>query len=90
MVNISKWNVLDALSHADWKFPANLARELSKEHSAHITIAEIFVSLETLEDAAYVESKEEGKRRSFRKTCAGIHARQKETDPNFDPELKPI
>jgi hypothetical protein len=77
MTTISRWDVLDACSHSVWKFPANLASELSSSHSIHVGIGQVFVCLEILEDAKHVESREEDGRRSFRKTQDGMQAQQK-------------
>lgn len=93
MPDITKWDVLDSCSHRDWKFPADIAREISQANAAHITIAQVFVSLENLEDAGYVEARKEGERQSFRKTTSGMRARQeaRQSQDKQSPEsgLKP-
>ena len=95
----TEWDFLDCCSHVEWKFAADLARELSREGS-RVPIAQVFVFIESLEDKGHVETRRvpssaagNGTRLGVRKTPAGIEARiqasQRDAGTNSDLGLKP-
>jgi DNA-binding PadR family transcriptional regulator len=70
----SKWDFLDALSHTEWRFPADITFALSKTHG-RTALAQVMLYIEDMENDGYVETRREGKRLGVRKTQSGIKAR---------------
>lgn len=99
---INKWDVLNACSHVEWQFVIDLARKIEKTlklKSFSITAAEMFVSIERLEDQGFVETQrvvdeKHGNRQRLqvRITPGGIRARhekqQGQETGSFEPGLK--
>ena len=89
----SKWQFLDLLSHVEWKYPAYITRQLSKDHE-HTSLAQVMLYIEDMENNGYIETQKMEKRLGVRKTRSGIRAQieaqQNELDTTTDASFKPV
>ncbi len=83
-MTVSKWDVLDACSHNEWKYVSEVVRELSDASGSNVSIARIFHLIEVLEDEGYAETQKERKRLRIRKTRSGIAARERAREGTAD------